>query len=38
MNISYSIKIKIMNFVADELEKIKNFTKIYKKSYHQLKN
>ena len=27
-----------MNFVVDELEKMNNFTKIYKRSYHQLKN
>ena len=27
-----------MNFVVDELEKVINFTKIYKTSYHQLKN
>ena len=27
-----------MNFVVDELEKIKNFIKIYKRSYHRLKN
>ena len=27
-----------MNFVADEQEKINNFIKIYKRSYHQLKN
>ena len=38
MSILYSIKIKIMNFVVDELEKINNFTKINKMSYHELKN
>ena len=27
-----------MNFVVDELEKVKNFIKIHKRSYHQLKN
>ena len=27
-----------MNFVVDELEKRNNFIKIYKRSYHQLKN
>jgi hypothetical protein len=34
MNILYSIKIKTMNSVVDELEKMNNFTKIYKRSYH----
>ena len=27
-----------MNFVLDELEVANNFTKIYKRSYHQQKN
>jgi hypothetical protein len=27
-----------MNFAVDELEKRDNCTKIYKRSYHQLKN
>ena len=27
-----------MNFVVDKIEKWNNFIKIYKRSYHQLKN
>ena len=37
MNILYCIKIKIIKFVVDELEKMKNFTKINKMFYHELK-
>ena len=38
MNILFSTKEQGMNFSVDRLEKLHNFTKFYKLSYHLVKN